>query len=334
MPKKKSKIFFTLPHNNPSGGIKVVNEFVNLCNEKGYESYLCLPENELNPASFLNTPAPIMSLDKMISISTQNDFIISCWQSKIEFNAVKLSQAKMKVFWQHGLLISNTKHDVGDEVYISNIFNKYANVSHACGEYIQNKYNKEIYIINPFFDFVNEDYSESHKREGFILLARRGSEYIPLIKKYLKEKKQSLTILHEPFSNQHFLNLLKLHKFFISIDNGLKYTLTFKEKVKGKKINWVKHSKNYLGFPVPPLEAAQSKTSIIGFAMGGGLEWMSNNNTFLAIDDSIEDLLSNIDKAINTDHQKLEDKINLAFDDTLKFTKENSWNQLKQVLEL
>ena len=180
----KAKFFFTLPHNNPSGGVKVVNEFVNLCIEQGYESYLCLPEEEKKLATFISDPAPVISLTQMVKDSTVNDYIISCWQSKIEFESVKKSRAKKKIFWQHGLLIANQNTDVGDEVYTSNVFDLYANVSYPCGKFIEHKYKKDkVHILNPFFD-IQDKLDSFEKKEGFLVLARRGAEYIPKIQNY------------------------------------------------------------------------------------------------------------------------------------------------------
>ncbi len=332
---KNKKIFFTLPHNNPSGGVKVVNEFVNLCREKGYESFLCLPSDEVKLATFLNNSAPVKSLYEMIKLSTSEDYIICCWQSKDEVHAVKKSKAKLKVLWQHGILIPNTNKDVGDLIYKEKIFNKYANVSHSCGIYIKNKYNLDkMHTINPFFEINRKEIIKENERNGFLILARRGSEYIPKIKNELKNLNQSLTILYEPYKNNHFINLLKIHKYFISIDNGLNYSLSWKEKLKGKKLNWIKHDKNYLGFPVPPLEAALTKTIVIGFAMGGGLEWMNSECLFLAKDNDINDLIQQIHKAIMTDNLTISSMQEEACRKAEFFNKENSWKQLINILEI
>jgi hypothetical protein len=331
----KSKIFFTLPHNNPAGGVKVVNEFVNLFIDKGYESYLCLPEEELKLAAFLNKPAPVITLDDMVELSNKNDVIILGWQSKKEYFSLKKAKAKVKVLWQHGILIPNKDQDIGDLVYKENVINQFWNVSFACGDYIKKKYNlNTMYIVNPFFEIDSTNLIDKKDRKGFLLLNRRGSKYIPRIKSFLKEKKQSLTILNEPYDSDHFINLLKIHKYFLSIDNGLKYGLTWKQRIKGQKLKWIKHDKNYLGFPVPPVEAALSKTIVIGFAMGGGLEWMSQDCMFLAKDDSLEDLLSKIKNAVETTEKLKTEMSILAYEKTNKFSKESSWRQITKVLEI
>jgi len=329
--KNKPTIFFTLPHNNPSGGVKVVNEFVNLCIEKGYKSYLCLPSDELKSASFLNESAPIISLEDMTNNSTINDIIILGWQSKIEYEAVKNSKANIKVLWQHGILIPNKEEDAGDLVYKEKVISQFWNVSQKCGDFIQEKYNlNNMHIVNPFFD-INKTKME---KSGFLLLNRRGAKYIPKIKECLKNTNQSLTILNEPYDSSHFLNLLKIHKYFISIDNGLSYSLTWRQRLKGKSLKWIKHDKNYLGFPVPPVEAALSKTIVIGFAMGGGLEWMTKECMFLSEDDNIDDLILKIRSAVNSNKSTLDNMLEIAYIRTLKFNKENSWKQLKSALNI
>lgn len=323
-------IYFTLPHNKPSGGVKVVNEFVNLCIEKGYKSFLCIAEENSEPAKFIDNPAPIISLDEMRTQCRKEDIIVCCWQSIMEYEAVKATDCENKFFWQHGILIPNDKMSVGERVYREGVFNKFCNVSEACASFIRGKYNLDnVSTINPFFDIDIREQIENEK-SGYLVLARRGAELLPQIESFVSERGKSLTVLHPPFDNALFINLLKYHKFFINIDNGLKYNKGIKGLLLKNK--WINHDVNYCGFPVPPIEAVLQGTIVIGFAMGGGLEWMTQSNCLLADDGDLASLLEQINISMSLDDLQCRDYRDNSFRECSKFTKENSWNQFKAII--
>lgn len=73
--------------------------------------------------------------------------------------------------------------------------------------YIKKKYNlDEVYTINPYFEIDTKE----------------------VVFLFLQENEQSLTVLYEPYKSDHLL------KYFISIDNGLKYNLTWTKVKMGK----------------------------------------------------------------------------------------------------
>lgn len=359
------KFYFLVPHNKPSGGTKVLNQMVNLCIEKGYKSYLVINEKKAYKASFLKNPCPVMTLDKFKNKCRKEDIIINVWQQKNSHEAVSKCKARIKIFWQHGVSIPVYSDFNGEEVFTSNVYDKYWNVSKACAQYIQKKYYiKNVDIIHPFFDddtflkYLKK--TNNSKKEGMLLIRKRGQEILPYIIKRFPQQK--ITILPKIFSDDQLYKELIKHKFFVSTDNGVRgknliptfkrnligklfdFMFSCKEVVKNRlkkdrnlnpdKNDWVIPKGNLLGFPMTACEAAWLGTNVIGFAMGGGLEWMSKNNMYLAKDGDADSLLGKIEEAINDSESNLKKKSKRAFKAVNRFTKESTWKQLKNLLGL
>ena len=115
------RVFFSAPHNRPSGGTKYLNLFVNLFIEKGFESHLVVPRKP-SKASFLINPAPVIDIDTMKEICSQEDIIIDNWQLREIWEASRDLPAKQKVFWHHGCHIPFGKGYVGENVYSKDSF--------------------------------------------------------------------------------------------------------------------------------------------------------------------------------------------------------------------
>ena len=328
-----STIFFTLPHNNPAGGVKVVNEYVQLLNKNGLNSILCLPEENLEQATFLSNPAPVISLSELVLVSTKDDIIIMCWQSSKEYTAFKSAKAKLKIFWQHGILSPVSDGMIGDIVLKEKVFDQYWNVSHACANFISEHYSiNKFKVLSPFYSESNPPSSES-KKSGFLIVERRGSSQIQRIKEKIISLGETVTVISGKYPSDHFNNLLKSHKFFISIDNGIKHN--FKERIRNKlKPKWQYYKKNLLGFPVPPLEAISHETVVIGYAMGGGLEYMTPSSIFLAEDDNLESLLDKIQEAIQTSDSELDKMKQSATQAISNFNEAESLKQIITNLEI
>ena len=343
-------IYFFSIHNKPSGGTKVLNQMVNLCIEKGYNSSLVSLTNNTELADFLESPAPVITLNKFKEKCTKNDIVIDCWQHKLAFEAVTNCSSQKKIFWQHGVVIPKYKYFNSNKIYTSKIYNQYWNVSKACAEDIKDTYNIEsVEIINPFFDDDNLlKYKDNNKtpqnKEGILCLRRRGQEAINDIINHFPNQK--ITILNKPFTDQKLYSELKKHKFFISFDNGIYgkpliankikrfYYLLNKTKQKILSNNWIIPKNNLLGFPMTACESAWLGTTVIGFAMGGGLEWMNNDNMYLAKDGDINSLLEKLGEAVDDSEDNINRKIENAHKDVSKFNKENSWNQLTKSLNI
>jgi len=96
----KRKVFIQLPGNNPSGGVKVGNQLVNLFREHNYESYVVLP-SEVYQADWLINPAPTIGIAKMREIVQRNDIVIDNWPDKRTLAPLLRLKAKTKIFYLH-----------------------------------------------------------------------------------------------------------------------------------------------------------------------------------------------------------------------------------------
>jgi len=341
------KIFLSGAHNKPSGGTKVINQIVRLFNEKGYEAYMVIPGKPYK-ADFIDDLAETIGFSDMVKMCEEEDIIIDNWQLVESWNATKKSKAKRKVFWQHGASIPVGKNYTGPKVFGKNtIYTHQWNVSRVCKEYIQNKYSvNKIDIVHPFFDSDTlKKYSAQrfrYKRNGILCLASRGNHYIPKIIRAFGSKTK-ITVIHGYYREEEFFEELVRHKFFVSVDDGVrnrplkiikrKLLSLVKPEIKNGNF-WLVPKGRLLGFPMPPAEAASCGTVVIGFAMGGGLEWMNNSNCYLAKDRDLNSLLSQIKNALNTDEKKLLEISNTAYQTISKFNKEHTWKQICSSLNL
>jgi hypothetical protein len=349
------KIFFLSCHNKPSGGTKVLNQFVNLFIEKGFESFLVITEKNPQKAAFLKNPCPIISIAEFKEKCQTDSIAITGWQHAEIYQAIKACPAKEKIFWQHGVIIPKYPDFNGEDFFKPGVFTQYWNVSRACADYIKNRYKlPEIKIVSPFFDdetlLKYQKEKDSQKREGILILRRRGQEAISDIVGMFREQK--ITILPKTFSDSELYEQLIKHKLFVSTDNGVNGKLLIKNRArrwlesarlilknvrnpKNKNQNsWVKPEKNLLGFPMSACEAAWLETPVAGFAMGGGLEWMTEENMYLAEDGDINSLLAKIKEALEDSETALEKKIESALESVQKFSQENTWKELVKNLNL
>ena len=123
------------------------------------------------------------------------------------------------------------------------------------------------------------------------------------------------------------------HKFFLStaIGPSPQYVKNIIKILIGK--NPVKVINPYReGFPLPPAEAAMCGSIVIGFAMGGGLEWMSSKTCFLAKDRSYISLMKKIKEALSASDEQLDTIRENAFRAVSEFNKEHTWQQIKNFL--
>jgi hypothetical protein len=355
-------IYFLGPHNKPSGGTKVVNQMVNLCLTHGVKSQLVINEEKAYQAKFLTEPAPVITLDEFSKRCTNKDLVINFWPHKLIQQAVVECPARLKVFWLHGIVIPLYPDFDGRELFWSRKYDQYWDVSHACADYLKQTYNLEnVSVLTPFFDDeVMKETIRDHintKKDGLLLVRRRGQELIPFILKKFSNIK--ITIMPETFTDKElYLELIK-HQWFVSTDNGIgdeklypkkylddpvrKFTnllyrrpnLQKKEVVaKYYKNKWLKQSKNLLGFPVTACEAAWLHTNVIAFPMGGGLEWMNKDTAFVARDNDADSLLEQIHKAINTPKEDLILQSEQAYQKVQQFSKENVWNNFCHQLKI
>ena len=347
MKKASVRVFLTSAHNRPSGGGKVLNQVCNLFREKGYESYVVVPgEPEL--ATWMGDPPPVMTLKDMARMCRKEDIIIDAWQETEIWEATMSCPAKVKVFWSHGASIPIGVGYVGAKVFQPDGgYTHHWNVSRACQKYVAETYHLEgIDIVHPFFDddimkrFLAE--KDKYQRSGILCVGRRGGSYIPyIVSKFCPKNK--VTVIHGSFHISELYESLLRHRYFVSTDYGVRAHglrrragLLIRSFLKREipRNTWLVPKGNILGFPMTPAEAAWLGVVVIGFPMGGGLEWMNQDNCFMAKDGDLESLLNAIEQAINSDEGTLNQIAENAFNSVKVFNKENTWSEIVHSLNL
>lgn len=347
--KNMSCVYITGASNKPSGGVKVMNQVAVLFEEHGFGSYV-VPADGTPQATFLDHPAKTISVEDYAKRVGEDDITIDFWPDKRLAEIAAQKKNKTRIFWQHGASIPIGGTTVGDVVFRpGNPYTQHWNVSRVCADYFQAHYSLLMPVVHPFFDSaMMREFQERSPvpREGFLLLARRGQKYIPAIQRLLKG--QRLTILQEPYHERELFEALSCHTFFISTDDGIhpptlirktkkfiRALLSREVREKTKRTNrWIVPEGNLLGFPMPPVEAAWLGCITIGFAMGGGLEWMNKQNCLLASDANGRSMLQKIEQAINMKEDERALMKKQARNDTRLFRQEETWKTLQRLLPL
>jgi len=341
------KIFVQVPSNNPSGGVKVANQLVNLFQEHDYESYIVLP-HEVYLADWLIKPAPTINIAKMQKLCEDNDIIVDNWPDRVTTNASMRAKARTKVFYMQGCTFPRSKDLIGDNYFKRDIgYTHFWVVSTDSMEYLKKQYSnakypspEKWYLVNPYFDFESaKKIAAGVKRKSEVLaLSRKGRSYIKLAKFRYGNQIKINTI--DKFSEEQIYELYAEHKFFLSTAVGvdpnkqlIRNILSFLRHADLGRLVWVISPEGRReGFPLPPAEAAMCGSIVIGFAMGGGLEWMSPNTCFLAKDRSYFSLMKKIKEALIASDEQLDGMRENAFRTVSKFNKEHTWQQIEAFL--
>jgi glycosyltransferase involved in cell wall biosynthesis len=332
------RIFVRVPSNVPSGGVKVANQLVNLFREKGLESFLVV-NGDPNIASWMITPAPVISVGDLMKICKTNDIVIDNWIDRYTIETTKKLNAKIKIYYSQGSTFYKSKNLIGDEhLKTSKVHTHYWTVSADAQKILESKYPKtgKWHLVHPYLEhdvisFVRED---TEQRENAILcLARKGKSYI-FFTKLLLGCEIKFDVIDREFTEIEAYKLMAKYKFFLSTAVGVSPQLV-RNMVKlliGRR--HVKVINPYReGFPLPPAEAAACGSICIGFAMGGGLEWMSPSTCFLAKDRSYFSLMTKIREALSASDEQLSTLRENAFKAVSKFNKQHTWKQVKSFLE-
>lgn len=333
------KVFIQIPANRPSGGVKVVNQLVNLFREHNYESYIVLPR-DVYQANWLENPAPTINIDKMKILCERNDIVIDNWLDENTINETRKLKAQTKVFYSQGCTYYKSQYLVGDELFKSDLgYTHFWAVSNDSSNYLINKYSrlKKLYLVSPYFEFkIAENISKNIKRENKILcFSRKGIRYIMLAKLFFN-KKIKFNVVNN-FTEKECYELMSSNKFFLHTAVGVKnrQLRNIYYFLRGKKENIYSVISPYgykEGFPLPAAEAVLCGSIVIGFAMGGGLEWMSPSTCFLAKDRSCFSLIKNIQAALSASNEELDIMRGNAFRAISKFNKEHTWRQIETFL--
>lgn len=289
-----------------------------------------------------------MTLEAVRRVASAEDVIVLGWHSQEEFELLTHTVAK-RVFWQHGTLIPTGRGLVGARMLDPRLSDQYWNVSRACAKFISEKYNThEPHIVPPFFSSVRLKSVGKDAREGVLFQQRRGFELYPVLKKVAESHGVPTTLLKAPFHNDELVEALSTHKFFVSYDRGLRYHQTLgrrrahfiETRRSGGSLSealnlpapWIKHKPKMLGFPVSAAQAASQGVIVIGFAMGGGLDWMGDQTAYVARDGSRFDLRKQLKRALTDSDSILVEKREAAFRAIEKFDSENTWAEISSAL--
>ena len=335
------KVFVQIPSNQPSGGIKVANQLANLFREHGYESYVVLPY-DVYQANWLVHPAPVINFSRMNKICEERDIIIDNSNDKVLFTQTMQSKARIKVYYAQGCSFNKTSDTMGDD-FLRNSFGytHYWAVSNDSLKYLTYKYPriKKWYLVSPYFEFdvVRRIIKEKVEREDKILcLPRKGKTYIWLAQFLFKDKIEFNVI--DRFTEKEGYELMASCKFFLSTAIGVDRQ-HIRNIVRFFKYGSTKYNYSVVippghneGFNLPPAEAAMCGSIVIGFAMGGGLEWMAPDTCFLAKDRSYFSLIKRIREALSASDEEIDTMRENAFMAVSKFNKNNTWKQIEEFL--
>ena len=326
-----------------------MNHMAGLFEDRGFESYV-VPADGSGPATFVERPAKVLSVDAYRATLGPDDISIDFWPDQKLVDIAAEKRNAHRIFWQHGASIPVGGVTAGESVFLpGNPYTQHWNVSRACADYLESRYSITMPVVHPFFDtdlLASFQQASKPQRSGFLVLSRRGARHIRPIIQLLGD--EQVTILREPFHERDWFNALSEHQYFISIDDGIRSpTLIRRAKNqiralmypevrarRARKHGWLIPDGNLLGFPMPPTEAALLGCRVIGFTMGGGREWMRDDNCLLADDADQASLLEQVKRAQTLSDEQWDQRTQRALDAASQFTQEHTWNHLTALLPL
>jgi hypothetical protein len=334
------KVFVKINHNGASGGIKVANQLVNLFRDRGFESYVVLPDKVYH-ADWMIHPAPAINNQRMLDTCRVEDIVIENWYDVESANIIRNLKAKTKVFYCQASTFYKGEKLIGDDfLKYDRGYTHFFAVSRDTLRYLQENYpgSKRWYLVHPYFEL--EDTAriagEVKERKNCVLcFSRKGKNYIEAARIFYGKKIPFNVVSN--FKEEEAYRLFASHKFFLHtaigvskkrLKNVLRYALWGKDRV----VSVISPSGFREGFPLPAAEAAVCGSIVIGFAMYGGLEWMSESTCFLAKDRSYVSLMKKINEALSASDEHLNRMRENALKAVSVFSRENTWSQIEAFL--
>lgn len=331
-------IFIQIPHNNPTGGMKVANQLAHLFCEHGFNGYV-VTHGKKSKADWMSEPANCITQCEMVNICSKNDIIIDNTNDCTTINATRACPAIIKIFYSQGVCFPIAKGYIGSHVWsANNIYNHHWAGSKAIAKELMTRYKlANVTIVNPMVSTqAKMYYSKSFaERNGVLCLARKGSDHIGEIVRTFMKTIDFTIIAQRPFSEEEIFKKMGDHKYFLStpIHNDIPlwrwYGARFFPGLVGGRTHRIFRID---GFGLPAVEAASCGAIVIGYALGGGLEWMNNENSFIAKDRSLHSLKEQFSNVLSLDNSSAEVVRQRAFCSVDKFSKENTWNQVSAFL--
>lgn len=361
------KVFINVGSNN-AGGAKNANHMANLFREKGFESYVVLPQ-ETYKAQWMIKPAPVINIGEMKRICEKEDLIIDRRGHADVISTLRRLEARAKVFYTGGATFLRSTELLGDLPLRRGKelgYTHFWGVSDDSINYMRKAYPtvKKWHKVSPLFDFeLSKNVMEGVKRRRQILcLTRKGERYVRTVQLFF-HKKIRFKIIDRNYTEKAFYEWLASSLFFLhtatGVDTHLEWLLNalshhFANAVfNGEPISTAQYllkrtrepvfrplttqvihpiDRRREGFPLPAAEAAMCGAVVVGFAMGGGLEWMDETNCFLAEDLSYVGLVDAVKRALCASPRQLDIMRSRAYQSIGKFGKEHTWRQLQRFL--
>lgn len=340
--------FIQVPHNNPSGGVKVANQLANLFLDQGWRAYVVVARR-VKKALWLNHPAPVLSLQAMAKMCQQEDLIIDNWSERRTMALTLKLPAATKIFYCQGCSFPKNKDLLGDYFLRKDLgYTHFWAVSVNTLQYLQKNYPvippQKWSLVHPYFEheIIQRMRSWAQPKRQILCLGRKGRDYIRRAQKIFGSQ-IPFVLWDQPFREEEFYAQCSQSLFFLNTAIGIdNYHLRrFWRKVmaimQGREFDplyFITPRGRREGFPLPPAEAALAGAVVIGFAMGGGREWMNRETCFLARDRRLVSLLWQIREALNASEVELSQKQKAARCALARFTPEHTWKQIKRSLDL
>jgi hypothetical protein len=342
----KRKVFVQLPYNDPSGGIKVGNQIVNLFNEHGYDSYVVLP-GEPYQANWLIKPAPVINIARMMELCGKDDIIIDNWPDRETTEVAMSLTARTKVFYFQGCTFFRSKNLIGDDYFKRDVgYTHFWINTNDVLEYLKKRYPEAIYppiekwyVVTPYLEFESsrEITQRTNRTNGILAFARKGRSYIE-IARLVYGNRINFHIVNSIFTESEAYELYASYKFFLStvvrvpdqhllnIARFLRYGTT------ERNLLVISPPAHRIGSSLVPAEAAMCGSIVVGFVTGGESEWMSPSTCFMAKPESYSSLLMKIREALAAPEEQLNTMKENAFRAVSKLNKESTWQQIEAFL--
>ena len=297
-------LIHALPENlSPCGGIKVHYELCEIEKDLGINSVIAFPDKNKIPKWFKRNVGEVLSYGEALDLG---------------FKDKKNKKDVLVIGWEDPDMLNNSFPSFFHACYIQgdvfwkgehNYFKKFIVCSNS---YIRNKINVfNCPIINPYINtnvfYPNEVYNLNLPYKVLIQCRKNGKEaldkILSLVPKNYYKNKFEFTLLKDS-SEKDFAKKLREHDVF--------FAHSYPE-----------------GFGLPSLEAMSSKTLVIGFSGGGGVEFLKNEeNSFIVSDGDYVGIVQILEKLLTLSKTQIDLVISNAYKISLQYSKENTKTQL------
>lgn len=340
------RVFVQLPSNGPSGGVKVANQLVNLFRDKGYDAYIVLPSGP-RAADWLLKPAPVISQQEMVRLCQSQDLVVDNWPDLKSYSITASLPARTKIFYSQGCTYLRGRQYLGDSYFTARLcYTHYWFVSRDSLEYVASKYPsamspmpRDWAVVHPYLEFeLAASVNTVVRGPGILAFSRKGPSHIRAIQIFGRLDRDIEVV--DKFTEAESYTMYSTHRFFLHTPTGLsavgRRLRNWLRLLKGAdpdELFWVVSPEGRReGFSLPGAEAAMCGAVVVGFAMGGGREWMAEGNCFIAKDHSYQSLIANIREATSKPDDELNSVAARARLAVGRFTRENTWNQISESL--